>query len=195
MRCSPQDRGKVESIAVHSRVADVMPQAVQHQPSRRRMLTVDGVSAARFIQQASRGIVAIIRALIQTPQGEYHLFVIVFSGVVEHHIQKHSDAFGVQARHHFPQIVQSPGRQTRVQRHEVHGVVTPPVAQAQLPQVRFVDPRLDRHQFHRAHPQVFEVPDHRRMQQSPQSSPQLVRHFRVKHREGTHGNFVNQTRR
>jgi hypothetical protein len=96
----------------------------------------------------------------------------------------------MQRGHGIAQFGHAAGAQARIERHRRHRVVAPGVAQPQRRQVPLVDPRHDRHQFHRADVQLLQVGEHGGMGQ--RRPAQRLRHIGVQHGEGAHVHFVDQ---
>ena len=113
--------------------------------------------------------------------------VVALGGVVVDHVEDHLDPGLVQRPDHRLELqhLLAAGAEAGVvvvRGEEPDRVVAPVVAQTLLVQRRVVHELVHRHQLDRGHPQLPEVPDHRRVRQPGVAAPDVLGDVGVAHR-------------
>ena len=181
---TPQHRRQVEAEAVDMHLRHPEAQAVEHQAQHRALAHVHGVAAAAVVVIARTviGRQAVAAGVVQPAPAEGGAQGVGFGRVVEHHVQQHLDAGGMQGAHHLAELgagVGRVGRQARRGAEEAQGVVAPVVAQAHGHQALFVQPLVHRQQAHRGDAQVLQMAQHGGLGQAGVGAAQGGRHAGV----------------
>ena len=98
--------GQVEPEAVDVHLHGPVVEAVDDQLAHHGMVAVEGVVAAGEVQVAARivGVEQVVDAVVQSPVGEGGSVRAPLGRVVEHHVQDHLDAGGVQGLDHLLEL-------------------------------------------------------------------------------------------
>ena len=136
-----QGHGEIEPESVHVVLLHPQAQRVHGHPHHVRLVEVHRVAAAGGVEVVAVGVVPVVLPVRQTPPGQCALVLATLGRVVEHDVEDHLDASGVQQLDHALELVlhrlrpRGPGRGGRVlavRGEEAQGVVAPVVGQAQL---------------------------------------------------------------
>ena len=190
-----QNGGEVKPETVDTEVCDPTAQAVHHQAQHQWLVQVEHIAAAGPVDVA-RAVVrqqVVVQRVVDAAQRQRGAGFVGLGRVVEHHIQHHLKAGGMQRIDHGTAFVAGVfgGAGVAVfRRGPAYGVVAPVVAQAQLQQARFVGPLRQRHQAHGGDAQALQVGDGRGVRQAGVGAAQRLGHTRVQRGEGLQVQFV-----
>ncbi len=159
-------------------------QAVEHQAQHCRLAHVQRVAAAAVVVvgRALLGRQAVAAGVVEPAPAERGAPLVAFGRVVEHHVQQHLDAGGMQAAHHAAKLLPGlgrVGRQARRRAEEPQGVVAPVVAEAHADQAQFVQPVVHRQQADGGDAQVLQMAQHGRLRQAGIGAAQGLGHAGV----------------
>ena len=149
---APQGRGEVETKTVHMHFLHPVPQAVEHQPQRRRAAGVQRVASAGDVHAEARILAqAVVGAVVQPFQTECGAEVVSFTCVVVDHVQNDFQSCSVQRLDHALELVhatiQGPGLRGGVagfRRKKRDRVVAPVVGKSLVYQTLVVHEGLHR---------------------------------------------------
>ena len=137
---------------------------------------------------------SVVERIIQAAQRQRRALRIALAGVVQHDIQQHADTGILQRLHGLAYLGEPARRQSRIGRHESHGVIAPAIGEPQRRQMTLVDPGGDRHQFDSVDADPPEMLDHQGMGQRRNRPAQRLRQIRMALTEGLDRNLVNEPR-
>ena len=168
-----------------------MPQRIERQRTHGGIREVQRVAGAGIVDERAVGGAG-ISGIVQPAQRQRWPGQVALPAVVEHQIEDRADPRRPERRHRIAQLAHPAGREARVERHRHDRIISPAVAQPERRQVTLVDPRDDRHQFHRRDVQTPKVRDHRRVSQRRDRAALRGGDVRVAHREGADIDLVHQ---
>ena len=162
-----EDGGQVEPEPVHAVFHHPVAQAVQDEGPHKGMVAVQGVAHAREVVVLSVGREHVVDVVVQALEAEEGTALVALGRVVEHHVQDHVDAVGVQLPDEGLELTAlapglGRGGRARVGRKEADRVVAPVVEQlapVDFPAVGHLVELEDGHQLHGVDPQVHQVGD------------------------------------
>ncbi len=189
---------QVEAEAVHVHLGHPVPQAVHDHLEHVRGPHEQRVPGAGGVEVVRGRVVhePVVRGVVQAPEGEGRAQVVALGGVVVDHVEDDLDARLVQGPDRRLELQDllapvAPGRVRVVRGEEADRVVAPVVREARVREPVVVHELVDGHQFERRHPQLLQVPDHRRVRQARVRAPQLLGEVRVQHRQALHVGLVD----
>jgi len=183
--------GEIEAEAVDAHVGHPVAQAVHHELQHPWPAQVEHVAAARFVAVPVRPLPVepVPRRVVEPAPGERRTMLVALAGMVEHHIDDHLDACGVQRPHHRAELlahrpaVAPPRGVARLGTEEAEGVVAPIVAQPAGLQRALVHVLMHRQQAHRRHAEALQMSDGGGMRESGVGAAQRGRDVRMALRE------------
>ncbi len=139
---------------------------------------------------------AVVRGVVDPPEGDRRAEVVAFRGVVVHDVEDHLDARLVHGAHHALELLrllaELAGRGVLVVRsEEPDRVVAPVVAQALLLQRRVLHELVHGHQLDGGHAELQQVLDDGRVRDAGVGAALLLRDIRMQRREPLHVRLVD----
>ncbi len=129
---------------------------------------------------------------VQAAQRQGRSLAVAFAVMIIDHVEDDADPSVMQGCHRIPQFGHATGCQTGVDGEPVDRVIAPIICEAERPQMPFINPRVDRHEFNGGDLQGFQMRDHGRMTERG-DGPALRRgHMGMTHGEAAHMEFVDQ---
>ena len=130
-----QDRGQIEAEAVDVVVVHPVPQAMEDHLADDRVIAVHRVAAAGVVLVGAVVVEHVVDAVLQALEAERRAVLVAFGRVIEHDVENHFDAGGVQLADHLLELADLVAR--LVARHvaamrgeEGHRIVAPVVGRA-----------------------------------------------------------------
>ena len=194
-RAAPKDRGEIEAKAVDPGLARPDPHGIENEAQAGIAFRFERVAAARIIDEAEAGVMAIIARRIETAQRQRRPLGIAFAGMIVDDVEYDLQSGLVQALHRLADLGEAARRQARVGRHEGHRIIAPAIMEAERRQMALIDPGRERHQFHRIDTEVDQILDDRGTGERCHRAAQMLGHFRMAHRERPDRDFIDDAGR
>ncbi len=147
-----QDRGQVETEAIHVHLGDPVAQAVGDHLQNPRVADIDRVAGSGIVDVAAAVIrqQAVVAEVVDAAERERGATVVAFRSVIVNDVQDHLEPGVMEARHHLLEFGKREVRtvgEAGVGREEPDGVVAPVIRQALVQQPFVIDEGLHRQQL------------------------------------------------
>ncbi len=175
---------------------DPVAQTIKRPRHHFRMAEIERVAAAGPVMVATAFPQPVVAGVVHAAHRQRRADLLQLCGMVQHHIQHHLDAGGVQVFYRLLELLQRAAasfarRIARLQRPERIGVVAPIVAQTKLLEARLVGKLRHRLQLQRGNAQPLKIADNSRMPQRRVSAALRFQNFRMSLRQPAHVRLID----